>query len=74
VASGPMNTEDITHALTSDLILARKRRGWSQRQLAEELGVSYQRVQELERGVRCTVDTLARWAKALDRGVEIVKW
>lgn len=68
---GTRHREDVSLCLVFDLVEARKRRGWTMARLAREMGVSYQRVQQLEGNWSCNVDTLVRWAAALDYKLEL---
>jgi DNA-binding XRE family transcriptional regulator len=45
---------------------ARLRRGFTQRELAEKIGVQYQQIQQYERGDRISLDRLALIAAVLD--------
>jgi transcriptional regulator with XRE-family HTH domain len=50
----------------------RKRRGLTQAQLAEVMGVSPGRVSQIERGEVCTLDSTVRFVEALGGRLDVV--
>lgn len=63
--------DDDSVCLILDLVELRKKRRLSQREVAEKMGISHQRMQQLENQQNCTIDILAAWARALGRKVTI---
>lgn len=56
--------------LLSDLIVSRKRKNLTQKEVAERMGVLKQQVSNIERG-NPRLDTLERYAKALGVGIKL---